>query len=253
GISCCCAHGRPVQGVRTGGRRGGGAGPRQRRLLHRRVHRGDGAEWIREVHVDALHGGAGLPHYGTGLPRRRGALGAQRQGSDQAATRPDRLRLPGLQPGPHPHRAGERRAPPLHRREEAGQVLVRQGHQHRRTGPQAAPPAERALRWPAAAGGSGPRADLATGHRLRRRAHRQPRLGGKRGGARPAAHERRRVSADDRDGHPRPRRGCVHRPGHLPRRRQGGPRAAEADRRADHRRAAGAHRGGGGGHRGRSM
>ncbi len=57
------------------------------------------------------------------------------------------------------------------------------------------PPAQRALRRPAAAGGLCPRAHVAARDRLRRRAHRQPRLQLGRRGAQPPAAQRRRVPA----------------------------------------------------------
>ena len=57
--------------------------------------------------------------------------------------------------------------------------------------------------------------------RLRRRAHRQPRLPLGRGGAGAAAALRRDVRPDHRDGHPRPGRRGLHRPGRVPGRRTG--------------------------------
>ena len=57
------------------------------------------------------------------------------------------------------------------------------------------------------------------GHRLRRRAHRQPGLPRQRGDPRLPARLGRRLRADHRDGDPRPGRCVVRRPGPLPRRR----------------------------------
>ena len=90
----------------------------------------------------------------------------------------------------------------------------------------ARPQAARALRGPAAAGGGGPGAGQPAQGRLRRRADRQPRLDLRRRGARAAAPQRRRPRPDRRDGHPRPGRGGVHRPGAVPRRRARRRRAA---------------------------
>ena len=66
---------------------------------------------------------------------------------------------------------------------------------------------------------------------LRRRADRQPRLAVRRRGARLPAQLGARVRPDHRDGHPRPERGLVRRPGGVPRRRRGRRRAARPDRR----------------------
>ena len=66
--------------------------------------------------------------------------------------------------------------------------------------------AQRAVRRPAAAGRRRPGTGQPAVDRVRRRAHGQPRLPLRRGGARPAAPVGRRVRADGRDGHPRPDR-----------------------------------------------
>ena len=71
------------------------------------VHRGHGAVRIGQVDADALHGRAGHPDVGPGLRRRRGDRLARRRRPHPAATRPDRLRLPVVQPGAHAHRRGE--------------------------------------------------------------------------------------------------------------------------------------------------
>ena len=71
-----------------------------------------------------------------------------------------------------------------------------------RLGPQAEP----TLRRPAAAGGLRPGAGRPAGDRLRRRTHRQPRLGRRRRGARVPAPLGPRVRPDRGDGHPRPGR-----------------------------------------------
>ena len=68
------------------------------------------------------------------------------------------------------------------------------------------PPAQRALRRPAAARRLRPRAGQPARDRLRRRADRQPRLPLRRRGAGVPAPQRRRVRPDHRHGHPRPGR-----------------------------------------------
>ena len=70
----------------------------------------------------------------------------------------------------------------------------------------ARPPADRAVRRPAAAGGLRPGAGRPAGGGLRRRADRQPRLALRRRGARLPAPLGARARPDHRHGHPRPDR-----------------------------------------------
>ena len=72
---------------------------------------------------------------------------------------------------------------------------------------------------PAAASRSGESPRLATGDRVRRRAHREPRLARFRRAARLPEGGRDRPRPDDRDGHSRPDRRRVRRPDRVPRRR----------------------------------
>ena len=167
-----------------------------------------------------------------GLHRRAGPDPAQGQGADPAAPRRDRLRLPVVQPGADADRRGEHHPPDVDRRPQARPGVVRLRDRDRRPRRPAQAQAQRALRRPAAAGRGRPRARQPAADRLRRRADRQPRLALRRRGARAAAPQRRRARADGRDGHPRPRRGGVHRPGRLPRRRPRRRRAARPDPRA---------------------
>ena len=64
----------------------------------------------------------------------------------------------------------------VHRRPQAGQAVVRHRHRHRRPARPARPPPQPALRRPAAARRLRPRPGRPPRGRLRRRAHRQPRL-----------------------------------------------------------------------------
>ena len=99
----------------------------------------------------------------------------------------------------------------------------------------AQPPPQRALGWSAAAGRLRAGSREPARDRLRRRAHRQPRLDVGRRGARLPAAQRRRVRPDHRHGHPRPGRRGLHRPRGLPRGRPRGRRDARAHRRQDPR------------------
>ena len=76
-----------------------------------------------------------------------------------------------------------------------------------------------ALRWPAAARRRGPGPRLAAPDRLRGRADRRPGLAVGRRAARVPPQGGHRARPDRRHGHPRPDRGQLRRPGHLPRRR----------------------------------
>ena len=106
----------------------------------------------------------------------------------------------------------------------------------------AQPPPVGALGRSAAAGRGRPRAREPARDRLRRRAHRQPRLARERRD--PRLHEAggRGVRPDDRDGHPRPDRGVVREPGRVPRRRPGRRRARRPEPRRDPRQDAPARR-----------
>ena len=93
------------------------------------------------------------------------------------------------------------------------------------------PPSVGALRWTAAAGrrGAGPRVQAAD--RLRGRAHRCPGLQVRCRAARVPPQGGQRARPDRRHGHPRPDRGELRRPGHLPRRRSHRRRDARGNRR----------------------
>ena len=132
-----------------------------------------------------MHILAGLdrPTGGSRPARRHRDHGPRRRRPDQAAPGQARLHLPVLQPDPGPHGRGERDAAAGDRRRQAGQGVDRPADRHRRPLRPAHPPPVRALRRPAAARRGRPRARLAPGGRVRRRADRQPRLEGERGGA----------------------------------------------------------------------
>ena len=74
-----------------------------------------------------MHCMAGLdnPTSGAGLRRPRGARPTRRRGADAAAPRPDRVRLPVVQPGADAERRGEHHAPGRPRREEDRPGVVR--------------------------------------------------------------------------------------------------------------------------------
>ena len=81
-------------------------------------------------------------------------VAARRQGADPAATRPDRLRLPGLQPGADAERRGEHPPAAGDRAAQARPRVVRRGGRHRRparpahaTGPTSSPAAS-SSGWP---------------------------------------------------------------------------------------------------------
>ena len=137
--------------------------------------------------------------------RRRGPL---RDRPGRGPQHPHRLRLPAVQPAADPLGLAQRRAAARLRRGGPGRAP--------RAGPAGAgpgrarragrPPAERALRRPAAARGDRPRAGHRPGADPGRRAHRQPRLAlqrGRDGAARRAA----RLGPHHRADHPRPRGG----------------------------------------------
>ena len=65
---------------------------------------------LRQVDAHAPARRPGPPDRGHGPHRRRGRRRDERRAADQAAPPPRRLRLPGVQPPPGPHRRGERDA-----------------------------------------------------------------------------------------------------------------------------------------------
>ena len=83
---------------------------RDRRLRARHVHRGHGALRLRQEHAAARRRRARPPHQRRRADRRHPTWPAVGEGPDQAAPRPDRLRLPGLQPVPALDRRAEHRA-----------------------------------------------------------------------------------------------------------------------------------------------
>src|SRR5699024_10278601 len=137
----------------------------------------------------------------------------------RAAPGADRVRVPGLQPAADVHCGAEHRAALPAGRHHCGLRLAGPAHRHLRADRPAVPQAARALRRPAAAGGDRPCAEHPTGRGVRRRTDRQPGLPLRGGGALLPAPQRARAGPDDRDGHPRPRRGLVCRRGGAARRR----------------------------------
>ena len=143
----------------------------------------------------------------------------------EAAQQQDQHGVPALRAVPPPHGAGERRlraarAPRVGGQAQRARRLGAEDRGSRRLG---RPPARRAVRWYAAAGGVGPRAGLRCGHPADGRAVLRagpadpPRHAGPAddAAARPAPHGRVR--------HPRPQRGHAHgRPHHDHAQRQGG-------------------------------
>ena len=98
---------RAVDLVKTYGK-GEAVGPcarrHQRRVRTRKIHRGDGPLRLGKVHPDALHGRTGHTDLGPRLCRGAGDRSARRRRSDPDAPGQDRLRLPVVQSGAHPHR-----------------------------------------------------------------------------------------------------------------------------------------------------
>ena len=149
-----------------------------------------------------------------------------------AAPRPDRLHLPVVQPAPDDDGGREHRAADADRRAQAGRALGGLDRRDRRSHRPARPPADAAVRWPAAARGRGPCPGVPARDRLRGRADRCPGLAVRHRAAQVPPHRGGRARPDRRHGHPRPDRGRLRRPGHLPRRRPHRRRDARADRRA---------------------
>ena len=153
----------------------------------------------------------------------------------RAAPGPNRLRLPGLQPPAHADRGREHhpsarpRRAPSRPAEWFDRVVDAVGLRR-----PAGPPAHRAVRRPAAAGGRRSGADHPARDHLRRRAHRQPRLQGRR---RVLAFMRQAVDEFDQTivmvTHDPV--AASRRQDRLLRRRQSRRRDAHPDRRAGHR------------------
>ncbi len=156
---------------------------RQRQLRARALQRHHGTVGIGQVHAHAHPRRARPPDRGLRPARRHRDHGPRRRRPDQAAPRQARLHLPVLQPDPGPHGRGERDAAAGDRRRQAGQGVDRPADRHRRPLRPPHPPPVRALRRTAAARRGRARARVASGGRVRRRADRQPRLEGERGGA----------------------------------------------------------------------
>src|SRR5215211_1430804 len=218
---------------------GGGRRPRprgrERGVRARPLQRHHGPFGLRQVNADAHPGWSGQAHLGDRHARREGAHRARRRRLDEAAARQARLRLPVLQPDPRTKRRGERRPAALDRGPQARRRVARAADRHRRARRAADSPSGRALGRRAAAGGAGAGAGVEAGCRVRRRADRQPRLQGERGGAPAAAAGGRRVRPDRGDGHPRPGGGLVRRPARRAARRPGRPRRRRRDRRGGDR------------------
>ncbi len=142
-----------------------------------------------------------------GHPRGPDDQPAVRRRGHPAAPRPDRLRLPVVQPHPAPRRHRERR-PAVHDRRRgpdprrAARARPRR-HRARRPDRQGAPQARPAVGRRAAAGRHRPRPRHAAGAPVRRRADRQPRLHDRHRDPRRALALVRRARPDDRPRHPR--------------------------------------------------
>ncbi len=207
-------------------RHGRGRGARSRRRHGRparaRVHRDHGRQRVRQVDAHAHLRGPRHRRRRRGAHRRPAAEGPEGQAAHAAAPRADRLRVPVVQPRAHAHRPREHPAAAGDRGSPPGAGVVRLGDRHRRPRRPAHPQAEPAQRRAAAAGRGRPRPGEPAAHRVRRRAHRQPRLPLRGRGARPAAPQRQRARPDRRHGDPRPGRGRRHRPRRLSRRRPRG-------------------------------
>ena len=110
----------PAQGLRQRRHQGRRARRGVGRVPHRRVHRDHGPVRLGQVDADALPGRRWTPPTsGQVFVGDAGPDRAEGQGADPAAARPDRLRLPGVQPGADADRAGEHHAADGHRRPQA--------------------------------------------------------------------------------------------------------------------------------------
>ena len=125
-----------------------------------------------------MHIMAGLdkPTSGSTVHRRHRARGPARARAHEAAPRPRRLRLPGLQPPADAVGRRERRPAASSCRARRRRRLDRRAARHGRPRRSRQAPAVRALRRPAAARRRRPRPGHPAGDRVRRRADRQPRL-----------------------------------------------------------------------------
>src|SRR3954467_9369036 len=183
------------------------------------VHGDHGAVRLRQVHIAARARRARPTHVRRGLRRRHRADLAQRQAAHAAEARPDRFRLPVVQPAPDAHRRGEHRAADPHRRPQTGRVVGPVDRRPRRPRRQVATSTSRAVRRPATEGRSRPRARRTTTDRVRRRAHGCARLQVGRRAARLPPGRRSHRWPDRRHGHARPGGCVVRRPRAVPRRR----------------------------------
>ena len=177
----------------------------------RPLHRHHGPVGLGQVHADALPRRARPSTSGEICIGDTDLTTLERQAADPAAPRPDRLRLPGVQPAADADGRGEHHAAAAARRPQARPRVARQSIvdtvgladrlTHRPT---------RALRRPAAAGGRRPRPGQPAGDHLRRRADRQPRLPRRAPRSSASCAARSRARPDHRHGHPRPgRRGAT--------------------------------------------
>ena len=187
----------------SGDTAGGGPGRGHHRDPEGRLHRDHGPVRLGQVDADALHGRPRLAHLGPGVHRRPGPGRPVGGRAHPAAPRPHRLRVPGLQPGPHAQRPGEHRAAAVLAGRKPDQDAARHRGEDDRLG-------DRLTHRPSElSGGQQQRVAVARAlasrprDHLRRRAHRQPRLPRRRRDPRLHAPPWR-DGPDHRDGHPRP-------------------------------------------------
>ena len=129
-----------------------------RRVQARPVHRDHGPVRVRQVDAHALPRRPRRRHQRRRLRRRHRHHHAGRQAAHPAAPRRGRLRLPGVQPAPDADRDREHHAADGHRRPQARPGVARHGRRPHRPARPARAPAERAVRWAAAARRLRPRA-----------------------------------------------------------------------------------------------
>ena len=164
--------------VRRGRRRGPRAARRHARRPAGPVHRDHGPVGLRQVDAHAPARRARPPDRRHGAHRRRGRRRDERRAAHEAAPPPRRLRLPGVQPPPGPHRRGERDAAAVDRRHE-GRPRRRSTRCSTRMGLDRPPHAPAVASSPAASSSASrsPASLITTPDRpARRRADRQPRL-----------------------------------------------------------------------------